>query len=141
MTINDFRGKNKWLSNFWMEPFTFDGRVWPSSEHAYQAMKTMNREDQEIIRQAATPRETKKLGMKIDLRPRWDDMRAGIMFCIVKAKFEQSPELRAQLLATEPNELIEGNAWGDTFYGRCKGKGDNWLGEILMQVREEMGSD
>lgn len=137
--IDNFRGEYKWLSNFWREEFTFDGRAWPSAEHAYQAMKTMSREDQEVIRKAATPRDAKRLGMKVDLRPRWDAMRAGVMLCILKAKFEQSSDLRESLLATEPMELVEGNTWGDTFFGECHGKGENWLGLLLMQVREELG--
>ena len=47
-------------------------------------------------------------------------------------------ELREQLLATGEAQLIEGNTWNDTFWGVCKGKGQNWLGRILVEVREEL---
>jgi hypothetical protein len=32
--------------------------------------------------------------------------------------------------------LIEGNTWGDTFWGVCNGVGENNLGKTLMNVRE-----
>jgi ribA/ribD-fused uncharacterized protein len=133
-----FAGAYKWLSNFWMEEFEFDGRIWPSSEHAYQAMKSMDWDVQERIRAAETPREAKNLGMAVDIRPRWDDMRAGLMFAILRAKFYQSEHLKAKLLKTGDADLIEGNTWGDQFFGFCRGRGENWLGDILMQLREEI---
>jgi hypothetical protein len=40
-----------------------------------------------------------------------------------------------KLLATEYVELIEGNNWGDTFFGVCNGEGENWLGRLLMNLR------
>lgn len=60
------------------------------------------------------------------------------MHDIVRAKFEQNPDLRQKLLSTGSEELIEGNTWGDTFWGVCKGSGQNWLGRILMFVRDEV---
>ena len=32
-------------------------------------------------------------------------------------------------------ELVEGNYWGDTFWGICNGEGTNWLGILLMAER------
>jgi len=58
------------------------------------------------------------------------------MLDLVRKKFE-NPLLRAMLLATEDAVLVEGNTWNDTFWGVCRGRGENWLGRILMQVREE----
>lgn len=47
-------------------------------------------------------------------------------------------ECRDQLLATGGVELIEGNDWGDAFWGVCGGYGQNWLGVLLMLVRSEL---
>lgn len=58
------------------------------------------------------------------------------MRTLVREKF-RNPLLRAMLLATEDVELVEGNSWNDTFWGVCKGVGLNWLGQILMKVRDE----
>ena len=60
------------------------------------------------------------------------------MYEIVKDKFSRNPELRVKLLNTGDIELIEGNYWGDTFWGVCNGKGENHLGKILMRVRKEL---
>jgi hypothetical protein len=42
------------------------------------------------------------------------------------------------LLATKGHDLAEGNWWGDTFWGTCKGTGHNHLGKILMDIRSEL---
>ncbi len=42
------------------------------------------------------------------------------------------------LLATGSAELIEGNDWGDDYWGRATPQGKNHLGVVLMQVREEL---
>ena len=45
-----------------------------------------------------------------------------------------------QLLDTGDQELVEYNTWGDTYWGVCTRirQGQNWLGKILMEVREEL---
>ena len=56
------------------------------------------------------------------------------------------PELREKLLATGNEELVEGNTWHDNIWGNCscdcckKIEGQNKLGKLLMQVREEIRS-
>lgn len=81
--------------------------------------------------------DAKKLGKLVTIRPDWDEIKVEVMYEIVKAKFHYNPDLREMLLATEDAELIEGNWWGDTFWGVCKGQGLNNLGKILMRVRDE----
>ena len=63
------------------------------------------------------------------------------MYDVCKAKFTQNPELAEKLLATGEQELVEGNNWNDTFWGMCRGKGKNMLGNILMKIREELASE
>lgn len=58
---------------------------------------------------------------------------------IVRDKFTRNEDLKAMLLATGDEGLIEGNWWGDTFWGECKGQGENHLGRILMKIRRELG--
>ena len=60
---------------------------------------------------------------------------------IVTAKFEQNELLRQRLKETGTAYLIEGNTWGDTFWGKVDSKGENHLGLILMDVREELCHD
>lgn len=43
---------------------------------------------------------------------------------------------RDALINTQDAYLEEGNKWGDTFWGTVEGKGQNVLGNLLMEVRE-----
>lgn len=60
------------------------------------------------------------------------------MHDLVLRKFTAHPDLTELLLVTGDAELIEGNTWGDTTWGVCRGKGENLLGKILMAVRETL---
>ena len=72
------------------------------------------------------------------IREDWDKIKLRVMYEIVKAKFSQNEKLQAKLLATRDRVLIEGNDWGDTFWGMTDGEGENHLGKILMRVRAEL---
>jgi ribA/ribD-fused uncharacterized protein len=141
MAIRQFDGEYRWLSNFWEAPITgTDGRVWPTAEHAFQAMKTTERDGQEQIRKTPSPELAKRAGRRVAMRADWNDIRVGVMTKIVRRKFEQHADLAAKLLATGGEELEEGNTWGDRFWGTVHGEGQNNLGRILMQVRSELAA-
>ena len=74
------------------------------------------------------------------LRKDWEQVKDDIMYEVVRAKFIQHPILAQQLLDTRDAELIEGNNWGDTYWGVCNGYGKNMLGRILMRVRDELST-
>jgi hypothetical protein len=65
----------------------------------------------------------------------WEESKVRVMHGLVLQKFTRHPELGEQLLATRGRELIEGNTWGDRFWGVCGGQGQNYFGHILMEVR------
>lgn len=105
-------------------------------ENAYQAAKLLSKEEQ-IAFSKMTPYETKAImdaGLK-EVRPDWENIKLDIMTELVFQKFLGSKDLTKLLLATEEKELVEGNTWGDIFWGICDGKGQNHLGQILMAVR------
>ena len=139
--IDNFKGKYHFLSNFYPSPVSVElwGEIYQgaSSEHVYQAAKAVRPEDRDRILAAATPGETKKLGRGIPLRGDWDLVKVPVMRKIVRAKFLQNEDLRQQLQATGSEELIEGNWWGDRFWGVCRGEGKNYLGRLLMETRAE----
>lgn len=60
------------------------------------------------------------------------------MYEICKEKFLQHDELQKALLSTGNEILINGNNAGDHFWGTVQGKGENHLGEILMQIRDSL---
>lgn len=136
--IESFAGDYKFLSNFYPCLVELDGEIYPSVEHAYQAAKTLNINDRRIIQQTAQANIVKKLGKYVTIRDDWDEIKLEVMSDLVWQKFSKHDDLRAKLLATQKHELIEGNWWNDTYWGVCKGVGQNNLGKILMAVRNEL---
>lgn len=137
-SIESFTGQYRWCSNFYPSPINVDGVVWPTLEHPFQAFKTLDSAARLRILRAPTPGQAKRLGRAVELRPGWDDMRIEVMERLVRAKFDQHPDLAEKLIATGDAELVEGNTWGDQFWGVCRGHGSNHLGLILMRVRDEI---
>jgi ribA/ribD-fused uncharacterized protein len=136
--IDSFSGKYRFLSNFYSgNPVLLDGEWFPSAEHAFHAMKTTNREDWLAIRNAGSPGEAKRLGRRVSLRPGWEDFRLQAMETVLRAKFSHRG-LAQKLMDTGDEELVEGNAWGDTFWGVSGGIGHNHLGRLLMRLRSEL---
>lgn len=141
-SIDSFQGEFRFLSNFWFVRIQYLGLTFLSTEHAYQAAKTLDRNAHRKIAQAATASEAKRLGRRVSIRPEWEEVKLDVMYELVKQKFNLPHiGLRGLLLATGDRELIEGNHWGDTFWGVCAGEGQNHLGKILMRVRAELHAE
>jgi ribA/ribD-fused uncharacterized protein len=137
MIIDKFEDKYRFLSNFAPSTIILDGLLFPTVEHAYQALKCVEKSDFERIRKATSPGHAKSLGRKVQMVPNWDDIKYNLMFNLVHQKFAKDP-LLSMLLATGDAELVEGNYWNDTYWGVCRGIGQNNLGKILMQVRKDL---
>lgn len=132
--ITEFDGEYAFLSNFYECPVEYDGITYNSSEAAYQAQKCRTKEERYAFRDL-TPKEAKRKGRKVDIRPDWEEKKVDVMSDIVYQKFSQNKELKEKLIATDDAELIEGNYWGDRFWG-VDGTGENRLGMILMDIRK-----
>lgn len=129
--IDSFSGEYRWLSNFYIEP---DGT---HVEGEYQQAKCRDSEERAAF-VGLPPWRAKKLGKRVALRADWEQVKYHVMEVLVWRKFADHAELREKLLATGGARLVEGNYWGDQVWGQCRGKGTNWLGEILMTVRKEL---
>lgn len=136
--IDKFVGEHRFLSNFYPASVCLGGQEFKSVEAAYQAAKTDDPCMRERIRQAATPSHAKQLGKTLRLSGDWESHKLVVMEGLVQQKFERHSELADKLLATADKELVEGNWWGDRFWGVCNGTGENHLGKILMKVREHL---
>ena len=134
--ISSFRDEYFFLSNFYPVEIKLDGIVYPNAETAFQAQKTLDVEERRKFSMLKNPVQAKRLGRKVKLRDDWEEVKLDIMTEIVSQKFLQHPHLIEMLLQTGDEELIEGNKWGDRFWGVCKGKGENHLGKILMKIRD-----
>ena len=136
MNVEKFDGEYRFLSNFWPVPLKYEGLTYPSSEAAYQAAKTLD-PALRLPFTTMTPGKAKRSGKNLLLREDWKEVSLQIMRDILVIKFHTYPELMELLCATYPGTLTEGNTWGDTFWGVCKGVGENHLGKILMAIRDE----
>lgn len=137
MTIDKFKGQYQFLSNFYPVIITINDESYPSAEHAFQAMKSLDKDERIAMSVCRSAAEAKKAGKLVNLRKDWEQIKVGIMYQILKSKFE-NPELAQKLRDTKDAILEENNTWGDTFWGKCNGIGSNMLGQLLMQVRSEI---
>jgi hypothetical protein len=138
--IDSFTGDNFFLSNFYPACIKVEGIAFPTVEHAYQYAKTLIQNEQIAILTAPTPGAAKRLGKTVTLRADWEMIKEEVMRKCLSQKFA-IPELGTALLATGTAELIEGNSWGDTYWGVCNHAGQNRLGELLMQERSKARMD
>lgn len=136
--IYGFFGEYRWLSNFHLCEVSIQGLKYPSSEHAYQAMKSIPLTPRKKIRDAPTCKEAKWLGQEVKIRPDWESVKAQKMYEVLRCKFVQNTYLRILLDKTGSKYLEETNDWGDRFYGVCDGVGSNKLGILLMRIRTEL---
>lgn len=146
--IPRFEGEYRFLSNFAPSPIKIavpgmGDVIFPTGEHVFQAAKWAymhNIEDApnyvEAILSNDDPNMAKRMGRGVRINVvKWEDNRIDAMRLIVWNKFKQNPDLRKKLLDTGAAMLVEGNTWGDRFWGRVDGQGNNLLGSILMEVR------
>jgi ribA/ribD-fused uncharacterized protein len=144
-----FAGRWECLSNFHASPLIVgDGITYPTAEHAFQAMKTLDRGIRKTIAAYQLPGAAKQAGRKLDLRPDWERVKKQVMLHVVMAKFARNSDLAAVLCATGDATLIEGNTWHDNYWGDCHcGRaacgtaGRNYLGRILTAARLVLQDD
>lgn len=128
------------MSNFRYAKVRYADVEYPSVEHAYQAAKTEDVKERKYF-EKCTAREAKEHGPKVTLRGNWEEIKLNVMEHLVRQKFFRHQELRDLLLETASDEIIEGNTWGDCYWGECPiGEGENHLGKIIMKIRSEIQS-
>lgn len=137
MIIDKFEDEYAFLSNFYPSPVQENGITYPTIEHYFQAQKTTVPFERAAIANVATPGQAKREGRRITLRSNWEQIKEQVMLDGLRLKFA-IPELAEKLLATGDAELVEGNSWGDTTWGVYNDIGENRLGKLLMQVRQEL---
>ena len=138
--ITSFRGPHFFLSNMYDVPIVVEGVTYPRVENAFHAMKTnIPAERAKFLN--VDGKTAKRLGRGVTLAGGamwWNEHRVPVMLELLRQKFLHHPELRQQLLATGDAHLEEGYPARDVFWGVVDGKGQNMLGKLLMQVRDEL---
>jgi hypothetical protein len=139
--IDRFAGEYSFLSNFYsLPPFLSwdDGIQYPTVEHYFQAHKTLDPEARAELAAAPTAARAKALGRGVALRLDWEGVKLVVMREALEYKFCQDSHLSKLLTQTGDALLCEGNYWGDRYWGVMNGKGQNWLGHLLMARRAEL---
>lgn len=131
-----FKGEYWFLSNFYPVDIEMDGITYRTAEAAFKAQKCINPEERMLIASTDSGRKAKLLGRKVSIRNDWEDVKVDVMREVIDRKFDR-PELAAMLVAVG-GEIVEDNHWNDTFWGRCNGRGENWLGVLLMEKRDSL---
>jgi ribA/ribD-fused uncharacterized protein len=132
------------FSNLYRCSVEFEGETFPHAEAAYQAGKARKPEVRAWILAAPSPSLMAMAAhglLSWDIAPGWSKGRYDRMRRVVRAKFGQNPDLAAVLIGTGDARLVEVGTVDNEAnrrWGEVNGKGENWLGKILMEVRSEL---
>jgi ribA/ribD-fused uncharacterized protein len=141
--IRFYRAIGPWgfLSNLFPCEIVFEGRAFRSPEDAYQYSKPRDAAVAQWLVSSPSPRLTALAAHALfwyDVSPEWNAVKVARMRAVLCAKFAQYPALAERLIATGDAVLVE-NSKTDAFWGVGKnGNGKNRLGELLMEIREEL---
>ena len=132
------------FSNLFRRSISFEGRVYPTAEHAYQAGKARTEEVREWLLSAPTPSLLAMAAHGLyswDIVPNWSKVKYARMRQVLRAKFTEHDDLRQLLLSTGEARLVEvgrvDNSVNRT-WGEVNGKGLNMLGTLLMDLRSQL---
>jgi ribA/ribD-fused uncharacterized protein len=141
--IKQFSKENRWLSNFSPATIIHEGITYPSVEHFYVAMKSADKGIREQIAALDTAGQAKRVGREIEkttgLPKDWHTEKLVHMRFALEQKYNQGP-YKQQLIDTGGQTIIEGNTWGDEFWGvnLKTDEGENNLGIMIMEIRENL---
>lgn len=135
------------FSNLYRRSVEFEGEIFATSEHAYQAGKARKPEVRRWLMEAPSPALLAMAAHGLyywDVTPGWSTTKFDRMRQVLRAKFTQHADLRELLLATGDARLVEKAAVDNAvnrLWGEVDGVGSNMLGVLLMEIREELRQD
>lgn len=135
------------FSNLYKCPVEFEGRVYPTAEHAYQAGKALKPAVREWILAAPSPALAAMAAHGLytwDVVPNWSKIKFDRMRGVLRAKFTQHPQLRALLIETKDKRIVEAGTVNNAvnrLWGEVDGVGQNMLGQMLMELRSQLSAE
>lgn len=135
------------FSNLFRCDVVFEGETFPTSEHAYQAGKPRKQAVRDWLMSAPSPALLAMAAHGLyywDVAPGWSTSKFDRMRQVLRAKFEQHPELKALLLSTGSVRLVESATVDNEvnrLWGEVNGSGRNMLGTMLMELRAAFRSE
>ncbi|MEU6310864.1 NADAR family protein [Streptomyces sp. NPDC047014] len=127
------------LRNDYPAPIVVGDVTYPSVAHAYWARSAAEPEVRDAVVAAETGGRARALAEAAGRREGWERVRTAVMAGLLRAKYEQHPELAAILLATGDATLLYDDA-DSGFWGDNAGRGRNWSGRLLELVRSELAA-
>jgi ribA/ribD-fused uncharacterized protein len=130
------------FSNLYRREMQFEGEVFGCAEAAYQSAKPRDPVVRSWLLAAPSPALLAMAAHGLyswDIAPGWSRGRRDRMRRVVEAKFTQWPDLAEILASTGTARIIESGTLDNEVnrrWGIVNGRGSNWLGEILMDIRE-----
>lgn len=140
--ISFYEGEYYMFSNFASFAVEYNGKVWMTVEHAYQAAKFEDKEVVELIHKSLSAHDSKKIAHDNEdkINPAWDSIKISVMEEILREKISMHPYVKEKLLETGSREIIE-DSDKDSFWGRGPDfKGRSELGKVWMRLRSELQS-
>lgn len=134
------------FSNLYRREVEFEGEVFVTSEHAYQAGKARKPEVKKWLMAAPSPSLLAMAAHGLyywDVAPGWSTTKFDRMKNVLRAKFTQHDDLRELLLSTGEARLVESATVDNEVnrtWGEVNGVGRNMLGKLLMEIRDELRS-
>lgn len=130
------------FSNFSSFQVEWRGRVWSTSEHAYQAARFFDSAPHiaEQIMTARSAHDAYRLAQryKEQQQAHWNQVETTVMYDICRHKLLQHEYIQQHLLSTNNERLVEDSP-KDAFWGWGPHReGRNELGKIWMKLREEL---
>lgn len=132
--------ENYIFSNFSAFSVIWKGKLWPTSEQAYQAAKFSNVEIQEKIRNASNPIVAYQIAHdnKSYMDPAFNQIKIKVMKEILLEKISQHELIQMKLKDSGSRRIVK-NFKGDNYWGSGPdGKGENMLGKLWMEIRQEL---
>lgn len=150
------------FSNLFRRPIQVEGEVFATAEHAYQSLKPRDERVRSWLLSAPAPSlvalaahvmpsdtedpaqlmaGTANALLGFHTRPGWSRLRYPWMLTCLRAKFDQHQDLRDLLTSTGGRQLVEAGRIDDDAgrrWGIVNGRGQNYLGRMLMMVRSEL---
>lgn len=136
-----FINEYSFLSNMYPCQIRYGGETFPCVETAFQYMKCCDSNDKKRFRKNGDWVDgftARKLGRQVKLIKDWNSARLVIMYELLEEKFYNNEKLRKALKDTGDLYIEEENNWNDTFWGVCNGVGQNLLGKMIMEIRQNI---
>ncbi len=121
----------------------YNGRVWMTVEHAYQAARFVDTSIVDKIYNASSPYMAKEIARKEKINKQvivsdWETQKLEVMRELIRLKIEQHPDVRKKLLESGDLLIVEDSPT-DSYWGRGEDwNGQNNLGKLWMEKREEL---